>query len=132
MSFLMSTPEYLVAASDLANIGSSVNAANAIAAFPTTQVVAAGADEVSASIATMFGAHAQAYRALSAQATTFHNQFVQLTNGGVASYASTEAASAEQNMLNAVNAPAQALLGARRSAPAPVGGRGSQARTAGC
>jgi hypothetical protein len=113
MSFLMSTPEYLVAASDLANIGSSVNAANAIAAFPTTQVVAAGADEVSASIATMFGAHAQAYRALSAQATTFHNQFVQLTNGGVASYASTEAASAEQNMLNAVNAPAQALLGAR-------------------
>src|ERR1700758_539536 len=112
MSFVIATPEYVAAAaSELANIGSTISAANATAAFPTTEVVAAGADEVSASVATLFGAHAQAYQALSAQAATFHNQFVQLMNGGAASYAGTEAANAPQTLLNAVNAPAEALFG---------------------
>jgi hypothetical protein len=54
----------------------------------------------------MFGAHAYAYQALSTQAAAFHNQFVQLMNGGAGSYANTEAANAEQAMLNAVDSPA--------------------------
>nr|WP_223163860.1 PE family protein [Mycobacterium simiae] len=44
-------------------------------------MLAAGADEVSAAIAALFGTHGQAYqayRALSAQAVAFHQQFVQL------------------------------------------------------
>src|SRR6202008_2499436 len=98
MSFVIATPEYLMAAaSDLANIGSSINAANVIAALPTTEGVAAGADEVSASLAPRFGANAQGYQALGAQAAAFHSQFVKLMIAGVGLYASTEPASAEQN-----------------------------------
>ena len=79
MSYVIAAPEIMAtAASDLARIGSIVGAANAVALVPTTGVLAAGADEVSAAIATVFDAHAQAYQALGAQAAAFHNQFVQL------------------------------------------------------
>ena len=61
---------------------------------PRRGVLAAGADEVSAAITTIFAAHAQAYQALSAQAATFHQQFVQLMHAGAGSYASAEAANA--------------------------------------
>jgi PE family len=95
MSFLIAAPERVTAAaSDLANIGSTINAANAAAAVPTSGVLAAGADEVSATVAARFGAHAQAYRALSAQAAAFHSQFVQLLNAGAGQYAAAEAANA--------------------------------------
>jgi hypothetical protein len=78
MSFLIAAPEMVVAAAtDLARVGSTISAANVVAAAPTSSVIAAGADQVSASIAALFGAHAEAYQALSAQAATFHNQFVQ-------------------------------------------------------
>ena len=43
-------------------------------------VVAAGADDVSEAVASVFGAHGQAYQTVSAQAATFHEQFVQLLN----------------------------------------------------
>ncbi len=96
MSFVHAAPEFVtVAASDLASIGSTLDAAHAAAVAPTTGVLAAGADEVSAAITTIFAAHAQAYQALSAQAATFHQQFVQLMNAGAGSYASTEAANAK-------------------------------------
>jgi hypothetical protein len=67
----------------LASIGSTIDEANAAAAARTTNVVAA-ADEVSAQIAALFGAHARSYQALSAQAAAFHAQFVQslLAGGG--------------------------------------------------
>jgi hypothetical protein len=111
MSFLIAAPEALVAAAtDLANIGSTISGANAAAVAPTTGVLAAGADEVSAAIAALFTGHAQGYQALSAQAAAFHDRFVQLLNTGASSYAQTEAANAEQNLLNAVNTPTQALL----------------------
>ncbi|WP_016719227.1 PE domain-containing protein, partial [Mycobacterium tuberculosis] len=49
MSFVSVAPEIVVAAAtDLAGIGSAISAANAAAAAPTTAVLAAGADEVSA------------------------------------------------------------------------------------
>ncbi|AGL27282.1 PE-PGRS family protein [Mycobacterium tuberculosis CAS/NITR204] len=61
MSFVVAAPEVVVAAaSDLAGIGSAIGAANAAAAVPTMGVLAAGADEVSAAVADLFGAHAQA------------------------------------------------------------------------
>lgn len=64
MSFVIAVPEALtMAASDLANIGSTINAANAAAALPTTGVVAAAADEVSAAVAALFGSYAQSYQA---------------------------------------------------------------------
>lgn len=78
MSFVIAAPEALVAvASDLAGIGSALAEANAAALAPTTALLAAGADEVSAAIAALFGAHGQAYQTVSAQASAFHAQFVQ-------------------------------------------------------
>ncbi len=44
------------AAADLTEIGSSVSAANSVAAGPTTNVLAAAGDEVSAAIAAIFPA----------------------------------------------------------------------------
>src|SRR5271170_7431095 len=100
MSFLIAAPEALVAAAtDLANIGSTISEANVAAAAPTTGVLAAGADEVSTAIATLFAGHAQSYQALSTQVAAFHDQFVQLLNGGAASYAQTEAANAGHALL---------------------------------
>ncbi|REO73172.1 PE family protein, partial [Mycobacterium tuberculosis] len=75
MSFVIAVPEALtMAASDLANIGSTINAANAAAALPTTGVVAAAADEVSAAVAALFGSYAQSYQAFGAQLSAFHAQ----------------------------------------------------------
>ena len=52
MSFLIAAPEPVAAAAtDLARVGSTLGAANAAAVAPTSSVIAAGADEVSASIA---------------------------------------------------------------------------------
>src|SRR5271163_2968762 len=110
MSFVIATPEILAtAATGLAGIGSTVSAANAAAAAPTTVVLAAGADEVSTSIAALFGTHGQAYQALSAQAAAFHNEFVQALNSGTAAYAAAEAANAsplemlQQGVLDVIN-----------------------------
>jgi hypothetical protein len=79
MSYLLVTPEFVTAAaSDLASIDSTIGAANTAAAAPTAEMVAAGADEVSAAVTAVFAAHAQGYQTLSAQAAAFHSQFVQL------------------------------------------------------
>lgn len=108
MSFVIASPEALLAAAtDLAAIRSTIRAANAAAAVPTTGALAPAADEVSAGIAALFGAQAQSYQAVSAQAAAFHDRFVQLLNAGGGSYASAEIANAQQNLLNAVNAPTQ-------------------------
>ncbi|WP_079010074.1 PE family protein, partial [Mycobacterium tuberculosis] len=95
MSFVVTIPEALAAvATDLAGIGSTIGTANAAAAVPTTTVLAAAADEVSAAMAALFSGHAQAYQALSAQAALFHEQFVRALTAGAGSYAAAEAASA--------------------------------------
>lgn len=63
MSFVIVAPEALMSvASEVAGIGSALNAANAAAAAPTTGVLAAAADEVSAAMAALFGAHARSTR----------------------------------------------------------------------
>ncbi len=94
---------------DLTNLGSSISAANASAASATTQVLAAGADEVSARIAALFGRGLE-YQAISAQ-VAYHQRFVQALSTGAGAYASAEAAAAEQIVLGVINAPTQALLG---------------------
>ncbi|MCV7074843.1 PE family protein [Mycobacterium szulgai] len=109
MSWVIAGPEYLsAAANDLAGIGSTISSANAMAAFPTTALVSAGADEVSTALAMLFGAHAQAYQTLSAQAAAFHDQIVSLLSGGAEQYATAEA-------LNA--SPLQAVVAAASTDP---------------
>lgn len=95
MSFVTTQPEALAAAAgSLQTIGSTLNAQNAAAAAPTTGVVPAAADEVSALTAAQFSAHAQRYQAVSAQAAAIHEMFVNTLGTSSGSYAVTEAANA--------------------------------------
>ena len=130
--WVIAAPEYVAAAaSDLANIGSSLSTANMAALMPTSGVLAAGGDEVSAMIAALFSSHAQAYQALSEQAASFHAQFVQLMNTGASQYALAEAANASplletigQDAAGAVSSSVQALTGGSGS-PLVAGGGGA-------
>jgi hypothetical protein len=95
MSFVTAQPESLAAAAgNLAGIGSAMTAGNAAAAAPTTGVIPAAADPVSALTAAQFAAHAQMYQAMAAQAAAIHQQFVSALGVSSASYAATEAANA--------------------------------------
>ncbi|ORB68258.1 PE family protein, partial [Mycobacterium shinjukuense] len=132
MSFVMVAPQWVAAtASDVTRIGSAVSAANAAAAAPTTGLLAAGADEVSAAIAALFGAHGRAYQAVSGQVSAFHAQFVSALTAAADSYAAAEAVNAsaaqslEQDLLALINAPTQTLLGR------PLIGDGADATTPG-
>jgi hypothetical protein len=95
MSFVTTQPESLgAAAGRLQGIGSAMMAGNSSAAAPTTGVVPAAADEVSALTAAQFAAHAQLYQAVSAQAAAIHEMFVQTLSTSATSYAAAEAANA--------------------------------------
>jgi PE family/PGRS repeats len=118
MSFVTALPETVMgAATNLASLGSTISAAHAVAAAPTTGVAAAAADEVSAAIASLFSGHAQEYQAISARAAAFHSQFVQLLGDAGGAYTAAEAANAgplqtlEQDILAIINAPTEFLLG---------------------
>jgi PE family len=122
MSNLFEVPDAVAAAAgDLSNIGSTISQANTAAAFPTTGLVAAGADDVSLGVAQLFGAHAQDYQALSAQLEAFHQEFVQNLNSGASAYANAEASGAkalesswqpgQQSLLNASNGAGGLLRG---------------------
>jgi hypothetical protein len=95
MSFVSTQPEALTgAAGTLQGIGSAMSAQNAAVAAPTTGVVPAAADEVSALTAAQFATHAQMYQAVSAQAAAIHEMFVNTLGTSAGSYAATEAANA--------------------------------------
>lgn len=114
MSYVLATPEMVAAAANnLAQIGSTLSAANAAALAPTTGVLAAGADEVSAAVASLFSGHSQAYQTLGTQAAAFHERFIQALSTAAGAYGSAEAANASplQQALNVINAPTQTLLG---------------------
>jgi hypothetical protein len=95
MSYVTTQPQMLsAAAGNLHGVGSVVSAANAAAAAPTTGVIPAAADEVSALTAAQFAAQAQMYQAFSAQAAAIHEQFVATLQTSAGSYLATEAANA--------------------------------------
>lgn len=95
MSFVTTQPEALTsAATTLSGLGSALSAQNAAAAGPTTGVIPAAADEVSALTAAQFAAHATLYQQVSAQAQAIHDMFVATINTSAGSYAATEAANA--------------------------------------
>jgi hypothetical protein len=72
MPYVLTQPQVMAtAAADVAAIGSTINEATAAAAGSTTGVVAAAADEISASIATLFNAYAQGWQAVIGRAAVF-------------------------------------------------------------
>lgn len=102
MSLLLVAPEAVhVAAQGLAGIREALTQATVTAAAPTTAVLAAAEDEVSAGIAAAFGAFGEQYQSISAQAQIFHEQFVALLNAGAGAYLGAEAANSAQNLLGA-------------------------------
>ena len=95
MSFVSIVPEMLsAAAGNLRSIGSAVSARNAAALAPTTGLVPAAADEVSALTAMQFAAHAQMYQVVSGQAAAMHQMFAWVLAASAGSYATAEAANA--------------------------------------
>ena len=112
MSFLTVVPdEIAAAAADVASIGSSIADAHAAAAGPTTRILAAASDEVSAAITALFNGHGLAFQGLAAQAAAFHQGFQRTLTAGMGSYASAEAANVSplQSVANTLTAaPASA------------------------
>lgn len=93
--FVTTQPEALsMAAGDLSAIGSAVSSQNAAAAVPTTGILPAAADEVSALTAAQFVAHAHMYQTISAEAAAIHEMFVNTLSTSAMSYAAAEAANA--------------------------------------
>jgi hypothetical protein len=93
MSAVIVRPELIEgAATDLAAIGSALNAAHLTAAPATSAVLPAAADEISTRLAHLFSQHAQDYQRLADKATAFHDQFVQHLTASVSTYAGAEAA----------------------------------------
>ncbi|OBI54011.1 PE family protein [Mycobacterium sp. E796] len=108
MSAVIATPELIeAAATDLAGIGSTVNAAHMTAGPSTLFVRPAAADEVSAGIAHLFSGYAQDYHALAGKAAAFQEQFVQHLTTSAGAYAGAEAANMASLIkpLTAIGAP---------------------------
>jgi hypothetical protein len=104
MSYVIAAPDLVQsAAQDLAGMRASLAEAAASIAGPTTGVVPAAADEVSAAISALFGNFGQEFQALSAQAQAFHANFVGLMNAGAGAYVNTEFANAQQAVANAIS-----------------------------
>lgn len=94
-TFVTTHPDLLsAAAADLAGIGAAMSAANSGAAGPTSGVVPAAADSVSALTAAQFATHAGHYQAASAAATAIHSFLVSTLQANATAYAATEAANA--------------------------------------
>lgn len=110
MSFLTAVPEELAAAAaKLQSFGSGLAAQNAAAATPTSGVVPAAADQVSALQAALFSAQGTLYQQISAQATAIHEMLVHTLNTNAGSYSATEA-------LNQVSAATASLTGSGSAA----------------
>jgi PE family len=100
MSFVVASPDPVQsAARDLAGIRSSLAEATATVAGPTTGIASAAQDEVSIAISSLFGGYGEQFQALSAQASAFHEEFVNLLNTGAGAYLGTEIENAAQTLL---------------------------------
>jgi hypothetical protein len=109
MTYMLTQPQAVAAtAANVAELGSAITEANATAAGPTTGVLAAAADEVSAATANLFSSYAQEYQALTKQAAAFHSEFTRVLAAAGSAYAETEAAAS--GALGALTAPVQALV----------------------
>jgi hypothetical protein len=133
MSYVLINPETLAtAATDLENIGSAISTAGSNASGPTTGLLPAAEDEVSAAIAKLFGGYGQEYQALISQAAAFHNEFTQTLAGAGNAYLEAEAgnsvlAAGPSNLLNDITAPIQTLF--RQTAVGTGGSAGLSAIT---
>ena len=124
MSFVVAGIEQIAAAvADVSSIGATVTRANIAAALPTTELLAAAEDEVSAAIARLFGDYGLAYLSASGQVALAQSQFAQLLSAAQTSYTTEEVAitaslassagvpSLVDDAVAMINAPTDFLLG---------------------
>ncbi|OBA83974.1 PE family protein [Mycobacterium sp. 1164966.3] len=134
MSYVFTAPDMLAnAAGNVADIGSAISTASANAAVPTTALLPAAEDEVSAAIAKLFGAYGEEYQALVAQAEAFHAQFTQNLAAAGSAYTEAEAGNAAlmeaasnaqsaPTVPSALTSPFQSLLGPTSAGTGASGG----------
>jgi PE family len=92
-SFVTADPAMMLAAAeDLAGIGAAMSAANSGAAGPTTGVVPAAADQVSALTATQFASYAAHYQFAASATVAMHSSLVSTLHANATAYELTEAA----------------------------------------
>jgi PE-PPE domain/PE family len=116
-------PEELAsAATDVGNIGAVLEEAHAAAALPTSGILPAGADEVSAAIAPLFNNYSTAYQEVAAQGAAFHLRFTQLLGAAGAAFTGTEQAALQalRDGISAVEAPLSSLFASNEQATAPT------------
>lgn len=126
MSHLVTAPDMLAtAAAHVDEIASTLRAANAAAAGPTCNLLAAAGDEVSAATAALFSAYGREYQAVVKQAAAFHSEFTRTLEAAGNAYAHAEAANAARvsHALDTINAPIRTLLG--RAPLSPNGSSGA-------
>ncbi|OBK54183.1 PE family protein [Mycobacterium gordonae] len=102
MTSLLAQPEIITSVvADISGIGSTVSAAGAAAAAPTSGLLAAAADEVSEAVANFFGSYGQEFQAVIGQVEAYHAQFQQSLAAAANAYVYTEtgAAAALQGVL---------------------------------
>jgi hypothetical protein len=126
MDYVITTPEALAAtAADVARIGSSITGASAAAAGPTSGLLTAAGDEVSAAVAKLFGGYAQRYQEAVRQAVAYQGEFASALAAAGSVYAQAEAANTA--LVATVSNPLGALLG---QSPIATGGPTAAATTA--
>jgi hypothetical protein len=114
MGFVSADTELIgQAATDLARIRSDLDEAMTSMAGPTTALVPAARDEISAAIATVFADVGTQFQAVQAQAAQFHNSFVNLMKTSAMAYTEAEVANA---------AAAAVPTGHLGALPAQIGG----------
>jgi PE family len=137
MAFLLAAPDALAtAASSAADIGSTLKSAVNAAEAKTSNLASAAADEVSTQIAALFSANGQQFQQLSAEATAFHDKFVQNLLASANTYAAAEANVAQTLSGSGAGAPPAlgSLFGggaAVKALTAPTGGSAPLAAASG-
>jgi hypothetical protein len=112
MSFLTALPEELLAAQALLEgITSNLTAQNLGSAAPTTMILPAAADPVSAQQAAIFAAYGTLYQQIAGEAQTMQEQYVTTLGTSSTTYSATETANAAQTAASAATAAPAALPG---------------------
>lgn len=120
MSFLAVTPELVASATaDLLGIRSVLDAAQTAAAAPTTNVLAAAADEISTALARMFAGHGQDFQTMNGLAGAFHRDFLQALSAGAGRYLATEALNANATAASPAAATISTLIMGGTGNPLP-------------
>jgi hypothetical protein len=114
--------ELALAAEDLGNIGTRLAEANAVAALPTSSILPAAADEVSAAITSLFNNQSTTFQELAARGAAFHQQFTQLLGAAFNAYTGTEQAALQalRDAISGVESPLSSLFASNEMSTPPT------------